>query len=33
VPFVRELVPVVDLAGGFVEVVEIAGLSSPTDPE
>jgi hypothetical protein len=24
---------VVDLAGGFVEVVEIAGLSSPTDPE
>lgn len=31
VPFVDELVPVVDLAGGFVEVVEIPGLSSPPD--
>jgi 16S rRNA processing protein RimM len=28
VPFVDELVPVVDVAGGFVEVVEIEGLSS-----
>ena len=33
VPFVSELVPVVDLDAGFVEVVEIEGLSSPTDPE
>ncbi|HJS71944.1 MAG TPA: ribosome maturation factor RimM [Acidimicrobiia bacterium] len=32
VPFVGELVPVVDLDIGFVEVVEIEGLSSPTDP-
>jgi 16S rRNA processing protein RimM len=31
VPFVDELVPRVDLEGGFVEVVEIEGLSSPTD--
>ncbi len=29
VPFVDELVPVVDLAGGYVEIVEIDGLSSP----
>ncbi len=29
VPFVDELVPVVDMAGGFVEVTEIDGLSSP----
>lgn len=28
VPFVEELVPVVDLAEGFVEVVEVEGLSS-----
>jgi 16S rRNA processing protein RimM len=33
VPFVGELVPVVDLAAGFVEIVEIEGLSSPTDPD
>ena len=32
VPFVEELVPVVDLAGGFVEIVEIEGLSPPPDP-
>lgn len=31
VPFVDELVPVVDLDGGFVEVAEIEGLSEPTD--
>ncbi|HUF14357.1 MAG TPA: ribosome maturation factor RimM [Acidimicrobiia bacterium] len=31
VPFVDELVPRVDLEGRFVEVVEIEGLSSPTD--
>lgn len=29
VPFVEELVPTVDLEEGFVEVVEIDGLSSP----
>ena len=29
VPFVEELVPIVDLEEGFVEVVEIEGLSSP----
>ncbi|HEX6300756.1 MAG TPA: ribosome maturation factor RimM [Acidimicrobiia bacterium] len=29
VPFVEELVPTVDLEEGFVEVVEIEGLSSP----
>lgn len=29
VPFVEDLVPVVDLAEGFVEVAEIEGLSSP----
>jgi 16S rRNA processing protein RimM len=33
VPFVSDLVPVVDLAAGFVEVVEIPGLSSPSDRE
>ncbi|MGH3649981.1 MAG: ribosome maturation factor RimM [Acidimicrobiia bacterium] len=32
VPFVDELVPLVDVEGGFVEIVEIEGLSSPTDP-
>lgn len=31
VPFVDELVPEVDIAGGYVEVVEIEGLSSPSD--
>ncbi|HEX6287211.1 MAG TPA: ribosome maturation factor RimM [Acidimicrobiia bacterium] len=31
VPFVDELVPVVDVAEGYVEVVEIEGLSSPSD--
>lgn len=31
VPFVGDLVPVVDLDGGFVQVVEIEGLSSPSD--
>lgn len=31
VPFVDELVPTVDLEGGFVQVAEIEGLSSPTD--
>lgn len=31
VPFVEELVPVVDLEGGYVEVVEIEGLSPPGD--
>lgn len=29
VPFVPELVPVVDLAAGYVEIDEIEGLSSP----
>lgn len=29
VPFVRALVPVVDLAAGYVEIVEIEGLSQP----
>lgn len=31
VPFVDELVPVVDLVEGFVHVDEIEGLSSPSD--
>ena len=31
VPFVDELVPTVDVEGGYVEVIEIEGLSSPTD--
>lgn len=31
VPFVGELIPVVDLSGGYVELVEIEGLSSPSD--
>lgn len=31
VPFVAELVPTVDLAGGYVEVLEIEGLSPPGD--
>lgn len=29
VPFVDELVPVVDIDAGYVEIVEIEGLSSP----
>lgn len=33
VPFVDELVPVVDIAAGFIEVTEIEGLSSPSDRE
>lgn len=31
VPFVEELVPTVSLEGGYVEVVEIEGLSPPAD--
>lgn len=31
VPFVEALVPVVDLEAGYVEVVEIEGLSPPSD--
>jgi 16S rRNA processing protein RimM len=31
IPFVEELVPVVDLEGGYVEVVEIEGLTQPED--
>lgn len=31
VPFVEALVPVVDIDGGYVEVVEIEGLSPPPD--
>lgn len=31
VPFVEELVPVVDVEEGYVEVVEIEGLSPPAD--
>lgn len=31
VPFVEELVPVVDIEGGYVEIVEIEGLSPPAD--
>lgn len=31
VPFVAELVPLVDVPGGYVEIVEIDGLSSPSD--
>lgn len=33
VPFVEALVPHVDLDEGFVEIAEIEGLSSPSDPE
>ena len=33
VPFVDDLVPVVDLDEGFVEVIEIEGLSSLSDPQ
>ena len=33
VPFVDELVPVVDVGSGFVEVADIPGLSGPSDPE
>ena len=29
VPFVTALVPVVDLAGGYVEVVDLPGLFEP----
>ncbi|HEX6221570.1 MAG TPA: ribosome maturation factor RimM [Acidimicrobiia bacterium] len=29
VPFVDELVPVVDVSGGYIEIIEIEGLSSP----
>jgi 16S rRNA processing protein RimM len=31
VPFVRQLVPTVDLENGYVEIDEIEGLSSPSD--
>lgn len=31
VPFVDELVPTVDLVEGFVEVVELSGLTEPSD--
>jgi 16S rRNA processing protein RimM len=31
IPFVDELVPTVDVGAGYVEVIEIEGLSSPTD--
>jgi len=31
VPFVEELVPVVDIEGGYVEIAEIEGLSPPAD--
>jgi 16S rRNA processing protein RimM len=31
VPFVDELVPVVDLDRGYVEILEIEGLNSPSD--
>lgn len=31
IPFVDPLVPVVDVAGGFVEVIEIDGLTEPSD--
>lgn len=31
IPFVDPLVPVVDLEGGFVEIVEIEGLTGPSD--
>ena len=33
VPFVDEFVPVVDVTGGYVEIAEIKGLSSPSDRE
>lgn len=33
VPFVDELVPVVDLDEGYIELLEIEGLSSPSDRE
>lgn len=33
VPFVDELVPVVNIAGGYIEIAEIDGLSSPSDRE
>jgi 16S rRNA processing protein RimM len=33
VPFVHDLVPVVDIEAGFVEIVDLPGLSSPSDPE
>ena len=31
VPFVADLVPVVDIRAGFVEIVDLPGLSSPSD--
>ncbi len=31
VPFVKELVPVVDIEGGYIEVLEIEGLNQPSD--
>ena len=31
VPFVDDLVPVVDVDGGFVEIVELPGLTEPSD--
>lgn len=33
IPFVDELVPLVDVAAGYVEITEIEGLSSPSDRE
>lgn len=33
VPFVDDLVPVIDVASGFVEIVDLPGLSSQSDPE
>lgn len=33
VPFVADLVPVVDIDGGFVEIVDLPGLSSLSDRE
>lgn len=31
VPFVSELVPVVEIAAGYVEIVDIPGLTEPSD--
>lgn len=31
VPFVADLVPVVDVEAGFVEIIDLPGLSSPSD--
>jgi 16S rRNA processing protein RimM len=33
IPFVTELVPVVDVAGGFVTVRDVEGLLDPTKAE